>query len=72
MASIGHIEVGVTIKDPNWKLLCVALTGHSMRALGHLEANRSDLALAALQDAKAAGDIAMMCHNRASDESISQ
>jgi hypothetical protein len=31
-----------------------------MRALGYLEAGRSDLALKALQDAKAVGDLALM------------
>ena len=61
MASVGPIEVGIKITDPNWQLLCVALTGHSMRALGYLEAERPDLALGALRDARAAGDLAMMC-----------
>jgi len=61
MASIPQIEVGIKITDPNWPLLCVALTGHAMRALGYLEAGRADLAIEALRDAKAAGDLAMMC-----------
>lgn len=60
MASIGPITVGIRIEDPNWQLLCMALTGHSMRALGYLEADRPDLALDALKDARAAGDLAMM------------
>lgn len=62
MASIGPIEVGIKITDPNWQLLCVALTSHSMRALAYLEAARPDLALGALREAAAAGDLAMMCH----------
>lgn len=60
MAAIETIEVGLTIKDPNWKLICFAIAGHSMRALGQLEGDRPDLALASLQDAKAVGDLAMM------------
>jgi hypothetical protein len=61
MAGMAQIEVGIKITDPNWPVLCVALTGHAMRALGYLEAGRTDLALEALKDAKAAGDLAMMC-----------
>lgn len=38
-----------------------------MRALGYLEADRPDLALGALQDAKAAGDLAMMCRSELPD-----
>lgn len=61
MAGIADIKVGIEITDPNWPVLCVALTGHAMRALGYLEAGRADLALEALKDARAAGDLAMMC-----------
>lgn len=60
MASVGPIHVGVEIVDPNWPLMCVALTSHAMRALGYLEADRPDLALAALKEARAVGDLAMM------------
>ena len=60
MANIGPIQVGIKIVDPNWPLMCVALTSHAMRALGYLEADRSDLALDALKDARAVGDLAMM------------
>ena len=60
MASIGPIQVGIEIVDPNWPVMCVALTSHAMRALGYLEADRPDLALAALKDARAVGDLAMM------------
>ena len=67
MAGIAQIEVGVKITDPNWPVLCVALTGHAMRALGYLEAGRADLALEALKDAKAAGDLAMMCREELPD-----
>jgi hypothetical protein len=54
------VTVGIEIIDPNWKVMCLALTSHSMRALGYLEAGRSDLALAALNDARSVGDLAMM------------
>ena len=60
MAKIDTIEVGIKIVDPNWAVMCTALTSHAMRALGYLEADRPDFALAALKDAKAVGDLAMM------------
>jgi hypothetical protein len=60
VASVGSIQVGIEIADPNWPLMCVALTSHAMRALGYLEADRPDLALAALKDAREVGDLAMM------------
>jgi hypothetical protein len=60
MSDLLPITLGVEITEPNWPLMCVALTGHAMRALGYLEAGRSDLALKALQDAKAVGDLALM------------
>jgi len=59
MSDLLPITLGVEITEPNWPLMCVALTGHAMRALGYLEAGRSDLALKALQDAKAVGDLSM-------------
>ena len=59
MAIVGPIKVGIEIIDPNWPLMCVALTGHAMQALGYLEADRPDLALAALKKARAVGDLAM-------------
>lgn len=60
MACVGPIQVGVELVDPNWPLMCFALTGHAMQALGYLEADRPDLALEALKKAKAVGDLAMM------------
>ena len=60
MASFEPIQVGIEMVDPNWPLMCFALTSHAMRALGHLEANRPDLALAALKDAREVVDLAMM------------
>jgi hypothetical protein len=60
LASVADIKVGIEIVDPNWPPMCVALTSHAMRALGYLEADRPDLALAALKDARAVGDLAMM------------
>jgi len=70
MAKIGPIEVGIKITDPNWQLLCVALTGHSMRALGYLEAGRADLALTALKEAKAAGDLTVKSSAELPDKEI--
>ena len=60
VASVGPIQVGIEIVDPTWALMCVALTSHAMRALGYLEADRPDLALAALKDTREVGDLAMM------------
>jgi hypothetical protein len=60
LASVADIKVGIEIVDPNWPVMCVALTSHAMRALGYLEADRPDLALVALKDARAVGDLATM------------
>jgi hypothetical protein len=60
MAKIDPIEVGIKIVDPNWAVMFTALTSHAMRALGHLEADRPDLALAELKKAESVGDLAMM------------
>lgn len=60
MATNPTITVGIEILEPNWPVMCMALTSHSMRALGYLEADRPDLALASLKEAQAIGDLMTM------------
>ena len=60
MASVGSVNVGVEFVEPPWQAMVIALTNHSMRALGHLEADRPDLALASLKLAESVGEMAMM------------
>ena len=55
-----QMQVGVELKEPNWPLVCVALTGHAMRALGYLESGNADLALGALRDARGVVDLTML------------
>ena len=49
MASIQPIELGIEMTDPNWPILCMAISVHATRALALLESGEVEKAVFSLK-----------------------
>ena len=53
MASVQSIDVGLKMIEPNWPVLCMAISVHATRALACLEAGQTEMATESLKHAAA-------------------